>query len=56
MVILRYIYYGENMIQDQVYTNHVMFSYWRVINGGATRSMVEDYLLYRWSAITLSGL
>ena len=35
------------------YTNHVM-SYWRGYNGGATKSMVEDYLCTDGKPITLS--
>lgn len=35
------------------YTNHVM-SYWRGYNGGATKSMVEDYLCIDGEPITLS--
>jgi len=37
------------------YTNHVM-SYWRGYNGGATKSMVEDYLCTDGQPITLSPL
>ena len=37
------------------FTNHVM-SYWRGYNGGATKSMVEDYLCTDGLPISLSGL
>lgn len=37
------------------YTNHVM-SYWRGYNGGATKSMIEDYLATDGLPITLSPL